>query len=353
MFRLTLHQFRLQAAIAAVALAAAAILLAITGRQLVHLYDTLVVPCAAQGNCDAAQHTFLRHQLLLQNLLGPFLMVAPALLGIFWGAPLVARELETGTYRLAWTQSVARNRWLAVKLALLGFASMVVAGLLSLMVTWWFSPFDKVTVNRFLPGVFDTRGIVSIGYAVFGFMVGVTAGVLLRRTLPAMGITLAAFLGVRLVMDIWVRPHLMSPAHIALPVSASSGLGFTSSSAGITFVADNPSIPNAWTISSHVVDSAGHAATSSVLHQFLVNACPAIVNAASPGPGTGTGTRAPANQTTFNNCIDQIANHYRLIVAYQPANRYWTFQWYETAIFVGLALILAGFCFWWVPRRLA
>ena len=61
---------------------------------------------------------------------------------MFWGAPLVARELETGTFRLAWTQSVTRTRWLAVKLALVGLASMAVAGLLSLILTWWSSPID-------------------------------------------------------------------------------------------------------------------------------------------------------------------------------------------------------------------
>jgi len=42
-------------------------------------------------------------------------LATPALLGIFWGAPLIARELETGTCRLAWNQSVTRTRWLTVK----------------------------------------------------------------------------------------------------------------------------------------------------------------------------------------------------------------------------------------------
>jgi len=65
------------------------------------------------------------------------ILVVPALLGIFWGAPLVANELETGTYRLAWTQSVTRKRWLAAKLGLVGLWSMAVAGLLSFIVTLW------------------------------------------------------------------------------------------------------------------------------------------------------------------------------------------------------------------------
>src|SRR6185437_5318866 len=120
----------------------------------------------------------------LQNMLGPLLLIIPALLGIFWGAPLVAREMERGTFRLAWTQSVRRRRWLAIKLGVIGLASMAVTGVLSLMVTWWFSPIDRVNANRFVPGIFDERGIVAIGYAVFAFMLGVTAGLLITRILP-------------------------------------------------------------------------------------------------------------------------------------------------------------------------
>ena len=63
--------------------------------------------------------------------------LAPALMGIFWGAPLIARELETGTNRLAWNQSVTRTRWTAVKLGLVGLAAVGTAGLLSLMISWW------------------------------------------------------------------------------------------------------------------------------------------------------------------------------------------------------------------------
>jgi len=86
------------------------------------------------------------------------------------GSTLVARELETGTYRLAWTQSVTRTRWLAVKLGVVGLASMVVAGLFSLMVTWWFSPIDRVNMTVF--ATFDQRNIVAVGYAAFAFALG-------------------------------------------------------------------------------------------------------------------------------------------------------------------------------------
>ena len=109
--------------------------------------------------------------------------------GLFWGAPLVTRELEAGTFRLAWNQSVARTRWMAVKLAAVGLAAMLTAGLLSLMLTWWSGPVDtalalksgnSISFIRVGPVLFAVRGIAPVGYAAFAFVLGVTAGVLVR-----------------------------------------------------------------------------------------------------------------------------------------------------------------------------
>jgi transposase len=119
-------------------------------------------------------------------------LVLPALIGLFWGAPLITRELEAGTHRLVWNQTITRTRWLAVKLGLTGLATITAAGLGSLAVTWWSSPIDKTATNDFPrmgPLLFDARGVVPIGYAAFAFALGVTVGMLVRRTLPAMAIT--------------------------------------------------------------------------------------------------------------------------------------------------------------------
>ncbi len=343
MIRLTLHQFRLHAIVAVAASTLAAILLAITGLRLAHLYDTTVANCAAQGNCDVVKVAFFNHYLVLWQLLGPFILLVPALVGIFWGAPLVARELETGTYRLAWTQSVSRIRWLLVKVGVVGVTSIAITGLLSWLVTWWLSPIDKLNLDRFQPGTFDERGIVAIGYALFAFAVGVTAGAVVRRSLPAMAIALVVFVGVRIIVALVLRPRFVTPAHIDMPVGFSSNVGFspTSSGSGFTVVmGEAPSIPNAWTVSSEIVDKSGHKASQAALAQLVQTACPDL--------GKG-----PPTASVFHNCVSQISTKYHLVVAYQPANRYWAFQWMETAIFVGLALILAGFCFWWVRFRLA
>src|SRR5215469_14545296 len=127
MIRLTWLQFRMQAAVAAAALVLMAAALALTGPHLAHLYDTSgLSACQAHaGDCTSLSSRFLRQAragFADKALLGfgDVVIAAPALVGIFWGAPLIARELETGTYRLAWTQTVTRRRWLAVKLGIMG-----------------------------------------------------------------------------------------------------------------------------------------------------------------------------------------------------------------------------------------
>ncbi len=118
MIRFAWLQFRMQAAIAAGALAIVAVVLAVTGPSLVHLYDTTVAACGSQHACSDATTTFTDTDGPLQVFLDFLVLLGPLLIGMFWGAPLVSREFETGTFRLAWTQGVSRSRWLAVKLGL-------------------------------------------------------------------------------------------------------------------------------------------------------------------------------------------------------------------------------------------
>jgi hypothetical protein len=353
--RLTWRQFRTQAAVALGGLAVIAIMLTVTGPHLVHLYDTTIATCGTLGDCQAAMTAFLRNDHSLQIWLGFGVIVAPAIIGIFWGAPLVAREIEAGTFRLAWTQSVTRTRWLAVKLSVIGLASMLVVGLLSLMITWWASPLDRVTMNVF--GSFDQRDIVPIGYAAFAFALGVTAGVLTRRTLPAMAATLVAFLTARLTFIHWIRPHLIAPLLRNFALNpASTGFGSSSSlfssSGPDNLQPASPDIPNAWITSTQILDRAGHALTT----QVLKNDCPGIGGGGPAGGGpAGEGhTQVPAAaQRALHDCVAKVGATYHEVVSYQPANRYWAIQWYEAAIFLGLALILGGFCFLWVRRRLS
>jgi hypothetical protein len=355
--RLTWLQFRIQAAAAFGALVIVAIVLAITGPHLVHLYDTTVATCRAHGDCSAARAALLRNDSSLRMWLGVLVVVVPGIVGIFWGAPLVASELEAGTFRLAWTQSVTRSRWMVVKLGVVGLASMAVAGLFSLIVTWWSSPLDRANMNQF--GTFDQRDLVPIGYAAFAFAVGITAGVLTRRTVPAMATTLVALVAVRLAISSWIRPLLIAPLHRAIALDPSS-TGFGSSASGLQGLAvllgDHqsstlqpalPNIPNGWITSTRIVDKSGHGLTPRV----LAIDCPNVGN--GPGP-TGGHTRTQAStaaQESLHECVAKVGATYHELVSYQPASRYWAFQSYELAIYLGAALMLAGFCVWLVRRR--
>jgi ABC-2 family transporter protein len=345
MIRFAWLQSRTQALVALIGLVGAAVVLLITGPNLVHLYDTVIAPCTTNGDCSPTTISlFLQHQNTLRLWLGILVVVIPGLIGVFWGAPLVARELETGTYRLAWTQSVSRTRWLAAKIGMVALAAMATAGLFSFMVTWWSSPQDIVrqTVYEF----FDQRDIVPIGHAAFGFALGVTAGVFIRRTLPAMATVAVAFTAVRVAVSQWVRPHLFSPTHLTLPLEGQRmGMGF-SSSGSFSLEATVPNIPNAWFYPTQIVDNAGHALTS----ELLVKACPTLA-AAAPKP-VGNRAQVPADlRANLLDCVTTLDKTYHQLVSYQPASRYWAFQWYEMAIYLGAAVVLAGLCIWSVRRR--
>ena len=219
MIRLAWRQFRSEATVAIGVLAVVAVVLAITGPHLETVFRTAP---------NQLVNTF--HG--LQTALAGLLLVVPALVGMFFGAPLVARELETGTFRLAWTQSATRIRWLAVKLGLVGLASSVVAGGLSLMVAWWANPIDIENANRFSPSNFDILGIVPFGYALFAFALGSTTGLVFRRTLPAVATTLAGYVGLRFLVTYWVRPRFEGPLHFSSPLTASSGFEIVRTNTG-------------------------------------------------------------------------------------------------------------------------
>jgi hypothetical protein len=236
MIWLTWRQFRIQVWVALGALALAAIVLGATDPHLAHVYRTGGLATCTADNCVSAQAAFFSavkadstYPALYFAGIG-ILYLTPILIGMFWGAPLIARELEAGTLRLAWTQSVTRTRWLSVKLGLAGLAAILTAGLLSLAVTWWASPIDQADAlpgqapygglpNRFLPLIFGARDIAPLGYAAFAFAVGVTAGVLVRRTLPAMAVTLAVLAAVQIAVPVAVRAHYHAPAHTTTAIS--------------------------------------------------------------------------------------------------------------------------------------
>ena len=339
MIWLTWRQFRVQALTAVAALAAFAILLAATGPHLASLYAASAITGCHGGSCVAAPVAFLNRLQATSPypvvyLLGiGLILAAPAILGIFWGAPLIARELETRTFTLAWNQSITRTRWLVVKLALTGLAAMAVTEALSLMYAWWADPIGKATGlgastsvfsgGRFSSLIFATHGITPLGYAAFAFALGTAAGALIRRTVPAMAVTLAIFAAAQIAMPLGVRPHLIPPDRTIATIE-SVDLDFGSLTATVV-----PGRPGAWIVSSGAVNAAGQPVSS------LPAACQAAIAGLKP--------------SSPSLCME--SRGFREAITYEPASRYWPLQGIETGIFGALALALAGFCFWRLGRR--
>ncbi len=367
MIRVALRQFRTEAIVGFGLLAVVAIVLAVTGPHLAHVYDAFESTCKAAGNCARAPNPVLDLDKPLQSALPFVVALAPALVGLFFGAPLVARELETGTFRLAWTQSVTRRRWLAVKLGVVGIASMAIGGLLTWMADWWASPLDAVNQDRFGVANFGFHGIAPIGYAAFAFALGVTAGVLLRRTIAAMAVTGAGFAAARLAVTYWVRPNFASPVRKSLPLSVDGGPGFlvggprgslmglgasissSTPGAGDVVLTGSPmlNVPNGWVYSSVVVDRTGQAPTS----QYVIHACP-VFGPVAKQMAAGGSPAAPST-AQLHACVAKLSARFHTVLTYQPASRFWPFQWAEMGIFLAAALALCGVTYWWLRRQYA
>jgi ABC-type transport system involved in multi-copper enzyme maturation permease subunit len=338
------RQFRTPAIVTLGLLAAFALLVLVTGVHLHEVYSSLGgTHCSAHNdNCSA----LTAHEKVLAALLGPALLAIPALLGMFWGAPLVARELESGTYRLAWTQSVTRRRWLSVRVALVGAAALAIAGLSSWLVSWWFAPLDAVNMNRLDPSVFTARGVVAIGYAGFAFALGVAAGTLTRRTLPAMATTLLGFIAARIAITLWIRPHLLQTKEILDSMALGKGVEFISSPSGVSLGPSPPPIPDAWTITATIVDRAHHVVSPAQLHDLLVRVCPTITSGLVQNPGPKGPVGGPALR-----CQVALSHHVSQLVTYQPPSHYWPLQALEGGIFLVAGLALLGATIWRVGPR--
>jgi hypothetical protein len=342
MIRFAWLQFRGQVGVALAALFAVALSLVVTGPHLASLYAASAITGCHGGTCASAANNFLSRLAVISPYpvmyeLGiGLILAAPAVIGVFWGAPLIARELENRTFALAWTQSITRTRWLVVKLALTGLAAMAVTEVLSLIYAWWADPIAKAiglggsaavfSSGRLSLVIFASSGITPLGYAAFGLALGTATGALIRRAVPAMAVTLAIFAAAQVAMPLWVRPHL-----IPADRTVASGPSFVETAAvslGNLTATQVPGQPGAWIIASGAINMAGQPVST------VPVPCVPPPPAKPPNPGQCMASRG-----------------IREAITYQPVSRYWPLQWIETGIFLTIALALAGFCFWRLGRR--
>ena len=256
------------------------------------------LPPATRSGCEIIVRHFQSENETLA-LVARYLVFLPALIAALVGAPLLARELEHGTYRLAWTQGVTRRRWLLSQTVLLSAATVVGALALSAIVMWWRLPFDRIQ-GRMSPSRFEIEGLVVPAYALFALALGVFSGALLRRTVPAMTAALAAFVAVRLAVANFLRPRYLAAEH-------DTATGLTPSSHA-----------HDWVLSNSLVDSVGRQISAARENLAIEHAQNARIDAQEY----------------------LLALGWRRAVSFQSADRFWTFQLIEAAIFLGLAALI-------------
>ena len=318
MIWLTWRQHRKQALFAIAGLLALAGFLVPTGLAMRHTFAKLgLAECLRNagaadlipGNDEACHVAMAQFNNAYGGypLAGVLFLVLPLLVGLFWGAPLVAREVEHGTHRLVWTQGISRRHWALVKIALVGSASLVVATAYGLGVAWWLDPLMRAggRITRFMAFFFDMQGVVPIGYTLFAVALGVAAGTLWPKVLPAMAATLVGFVGLRIAVAWLARPRFLPPRELTYALTGSN-------------LEPNPALGN-WVISFGIKDASGKliAPNSEIV-------CPPNAT----GPGAGCGANLGVSPGSYN---------WQL---YQPGDRYWPFQWIELGLFVALAAAL-------------
>ena len=262
-----------------------------------------------------------------------FTLAVPAVLGMFLGAPLVSREIEAGTGQFAWTQSVTRRHWLAIKVGWLLLAALAWGGAVGALVTWWSGPKNAAYASAFNPGSFDVQGIMPAAYSVFAMALGIAAGALIRRVLPTLAVTLFGYFGVRLAFMGWIRQHYLTP----VTQTASIGQNFNQTNGAFWSLAQGFRGPNG-----PLPLPAGNS-VSIVGNGFPMSYVPHACLTYLPHEQAAGGMNA------FYSCM--TSRGFAQYFTYQPADRYWPFQFIEAGIFVALAAGLIALTFAVISRR--
>lgn len=143
-------------------------------------------------------------------------IAAPALMGVFVGAPLFAREFEQGTHALAFTQSVSRTRWMATKFVIAAVPALLAVVVFQLVVHSWLDAaggLGPLATGPFYFTTFEAQGVSPIAYTLFAYTLGMFTGALFKRTLVAMTLTLGVFVVVRVVLG-GLRELLITPTRL-------------------------------------------------------------------------------------------------------------------------------------------
>jgi ABC-type transport system involved in multi-copper enzyme maturation permease subunit len=307
------RQHRLALAGVIMVLGGVGLFMLFNGLAMRHAYTSLGLNTCGKldgPSCQSQLSIFQQDYSSWGDHLPHLLTFLPGLIGVFVGAPLVARELESGTFRFAWTQGRSRVQWIFTKLVLLGVVLAVFALAFSALFTWWYAPLDAISGRMTPYGAYEVSGLIFAARTLFGFALGALLGLLIRRTVPAMAATAAAWVAVVLSSLIYLRPLIRQP----ITVLGALGKGPNSGSGNVPVNAD--------VISHWVQDAAGHHLSDEQLF----------------GQATAAYGSSPSPQQ-YHAYLTQ--HHYSQWVSYRPNNWFWHFQILEASGYAILAVLLA------------
>jgi ABC-2 family transporter protein len=320
----TWRQHRLTLAGVGTLLGAAAAYLLVTGLLMRSDYAAVAAcrPAASQACTQVAGDFLNAHVRTVGATLG-LLQVVPALIGVYVGAPVLARELETGTFRFAWTQGLGRTRWTVAKLASLALAVTAAAGAFGLLVSWYVQPiWDAGDENGALyPTIFDLRGVAPAAWTLVAFAIGALAGALLRRVVPAMFATFAGYAGLAVGTGAYLRQHYLAPL---ITTNPDGGM-------------------HTWVIS-RLWMRGGSPVSLDEINQALRSLDIQAVGVGQFQPG-------PASSPSVDPVQYLVQHGYALVTTYQPDSRFWPFQWIEGGWLLAFSLALFATTVWLVRRR--
>ncbi|MFL6063028.1 MAG: hypothetical protein ACJ72E_17505, partial [Marmoricola sp.] len=301
--------------------AALATYLLISGEHLRTAYAA-ASPCQPPATSGACQFTWMNFIDAHGDpgFLGPVLLLLPGIVGVFVGAPLLGRELETGVFRYSWTQGVGRMRFAVALLVPAAIGSALIVYGLGLLEAWHNKPlYDGGVRQRLEPSVFPTAGPVVIGWTLAAFAAGVLAGMLVRKVLPALAASFAVWFGLAYLANV-LRFHYLAPL-----TTTRGGIG-----------THDVEITQWWT-------KGGVRVGYETLNNLLAGTGAHI---------SGNGIRAEATPGRGTDPLQYLAQHgYVQVTSYQPGSRYWTFQWIELGWLVLLSAALLGGALWLLRRH--
>ena len=243
------------------------------------------------------------------------MFAVPVLLGAFAGAPLLARELESGTFRFAWTQGAGRTRWAVSTLLVPAAVVMAATGAFTGIFYWYFRPFIALgQVSEMLPLAFALLGVAFAAWTLLAYSLSAFLGAVFRRTVPAMAVTLVVYVVLAMTTATAIRPHYATP---------------------VTKPAATVSDSSSWVISDYVRAPNGQELSQNDLYSYFRHLPASVQDSSSPDAFTAW-----------------LAGHgYTSWTTLQPDSRFWEFQLIEGGWLLALSAALIGATVWLLRRR--